>query len=34
VIGVEFKRGALAVNVAWPMAASGECAAWLRELLR
>jgi transposase len=34
VIGVEFKRGALAVNVTWPMAASGECAAWLRELLR
>lgn len=33
-IRVELKRGALVVDVTWPMAASSECAAWLRELLR
>ena len=33
-IRVELKRGALLVSVAWPLAASSECAAWLRELLR
>lgn len=34
VIRVELKRGALAVDVTWPMSASSDCAAWLRELLR
>jgi transposase len=33
-IRVELKRGALAVNVSWPVAASSQCTAWLRELLR
>jgi len=31
---MEFKRGALGVSVTWPIGAAGECAAWLRELLR
>lgn len=34
VICMELKRGALAVSVTWPIAASGESAAWLREVLR
>jgi transposase len=33
-IRIELRRGATAVNVAWPLAAAGDCAAWLRELLR
>jgi transposase len=33
-IRVEFRRGALSVSVSWPLAASSQCAAWLRELLR
>lgn len=33
-IRVEVKRGALAVNVVWPLAAAGDCAAWLRDLLQ
>ena len=33
-IQLEFRRGALAVSVAWPMSAAADCAAWLRELLR
>lgn len=33
-IRVELKRGALTVNVSWPVAASSQCTAWLRELLR
>ena len=33
-IRIELRRGAMAVNVAWPLAAAGDCAAWLRELLR
>lgn len=33
-IRIELRRGALAVNVAWPLGASAECAAWLREILR
>ena len=33
-IRVELKRGALGVNVVWPIAAAGDCAAWLRELLQ
>ena len=33
-IRAEIKRGALLVSVAWPVSAAGECAAWLRELMR
>ncbi len=33
-IRIELRRGATAVNVAWPCQAAGECAAWLREWLR
>lgn len=33
-IRVELKRGALGVNVVWPLSAAGDCAAWLRELLQ
>lgn len=33
-IRIELRRGALAVNVTWPLAASGQCAGWLRELLK
>jgi len=31
-IRVELKRGALGVNVTWPIAAAGDCTAWLRDL--
>ena len=33
-IRIEVRRGALAVNVSWPLAASAQCAGWLRELLK
>lgn len=33
-IRIELRRGTLAVNVAWPLSASAECAGWLREILR
>lgn len=33
-IRIEVRRGAATVNVCWPVAAAGDCAAWLRELLR
>ena len=33
-IRIELRRGALAVNVTWPLAASVQCAGWLRELLK
>ena len=33
-IRIELRRGAMAVNVAWPLSAASHCAAWLRELLR
>ena len=33
-IRIELRRGATAVNVAWPLQAAGDCAQWLRELLR
>lgn len=32
-IRLEFKRGALAVSVTWPLEASDACAGWLGELL-
>ena len=33
-IRIEFPRGALAVNVTWPLGASAQCAGWLRGLLK
>jgi transposase len=33
-IRIELKRGSLGVNVLWPLSAAGDCAVWLRELLR
>ena len=33
-ITIELRRAATVVKVDWPLAASAECAAWLRELLR
>jgi transposase len=33
-ITIELRRGATVVKVGWPLAAAGDCAAWLRELLR
>lgn len=33
-IRIELRRGAIAVNVTWPLAESAACAAWMRELLR
>jgi transposase len=33
-IRIELQRGATAVKINWPTSAAGECANWLRELLR
>jgi transposase len=33
-IRIELRRGAMAVNVTWPIGAAGECVGWLRELLK
>ncbi len=33
-IRVEIRRGATSMTITWPSAAAGECAAWMRELLR
>lgn len=33
-IRIELRRGATAMTIIWPSAAAGECAAWMRELLR
>ena len=33
-IRVELRRGALGVNVTWPISAAADCAGWLRELLQ
>jgi transposase len=33
-IRIEVRRGATAVNITWPVQAAGDCAVWLRELLR
>ena len=33
-IRIELKRGSLCINVLWPLSAAGDCATWLRELLR
>ncbi len=33
-ITIELRRGTTVVNVRWPLVAAGDCAGWLRELLR
>ena len=33
-IRIEFRRGATEMTITWPAAAAGDCAAWMRELLR
>ena len=33
-IDIELRRGAVSMTVSWPLSASGELAAWMRELLR
>lgn len=33
-IRIELRRGATSVSVSWPQEAAGECAVWLRELLK
>jgi transposase-like protein len=33
-IRIELRRGATVVNIAWPVEQAGQCAAWMRELLR
>lgn len=33
-IRVELRRGPTTVSVTWPAEAAGECALWMRELLR
>jgi transposase len=33
-IRIELRRGATTMAITWPSAAAGECAAWMRELLR
>lgn len=33
-IRVEVRRGPTTISVTWPAAAAGECALWIRELLR
>ncbi|HEY4068366.1 MAG TPA: transposase [Burkholderiaceae bacterium] len=33
-IRIELQRGPLTVTMIWPVSAAGECASWMRELLR
>ena len=33
-IRIEVRRGNTAIKVEWPVQASGDCAAWLRDWLR
>lgn len=33
-IRIDLRRGATAMTITWPTAAAGDCAAWMRELLR
>jgi transposase len=33
-IRIEIRRGNAAVKIDWPVQASGDCAAWLRDWLR
>ena len=33
-IRVELRRGATTMTITWPVASAGDCALWMRELLR
>ena len=33
-VEVELRRGAMTIKLTWPVSASGDLAAWMRELLR
>lgn len=33
-IRIELRRGATLISVTWPIDSAGECASWVRELLR
>ena len=33
-IRMELRRGVTTMKITWPAAAAGDCAAWMRELLR
>lgn len=33
-IRIELRRGATTMTISWPLASAGDCAAWMRELLR
>ena len=33
-IRIDLRRGATTMTITWPIAAAGDCAAWMRELLR
>ena len=33
-IRMELRRGATTMTIQWPVACAGECAAWMRELVR
>ena len=33
-IRIELRRGPTALTIRWPVSATTDCAAWLRELLR
>ena len=33
-IRIQLQRGATVMNITWPTSAAGECAVWVRELLR
>ena len=34
VIRLELHKGALSIEITWPVAAAAECAAWMREVLQ
>jgi transposase len=33
-IRIEVRRGPISITITWPMTGAGDCAAWMRELLR
>lgn len=33
-IRIELRRGAMVMAITWPTTAAGDCAAWMRDLLR
>ena len=33
-IQIQLRRGTTALSITWPVAAAGDCAVWVRELLR